>query len=56
MYENNQYQSEGGNDQMNKAQDNERVPFSLFHAAVEREKEQDEKQPVVKSDAKEGDE
>lgn len=44
---------------MNKDHDQnseERVPFSLFHAAIEREKEQDEKQPVVKSDAKEGDE
>lgn len=34
---------------MNKGQDfkkDERVPFSLFHAAVEREKKQQEKQPV----------
>lgn len=26
-----------------------RVPFSLFHAAVEREKEETEKQPVANS-------
>lgn len=40
---------------MNKNHDlnsNERVPFSLFHAAVEREKEETEKQPVIKSDEK----
>lgn len=31
----------------------ERVPFSLFHAAVEREKEQQKKQPVQKSNGQE---
>lgn len=37
-----------------KPKSDERVPFSLFHAAVEREKEQQEKQPVKeKSDKKE---
>lgn len=30
-----------------------RVPFSLFHAAVEREKEQEENQPVNNTDEKE---
>ena len=38
---------------MNKKHDlnsEERVPFSLFHAAIEREKEETEKQPVKKSD------
>lgn len=35
---------------MNKGQgpkSDDRVPFSLFHAAVEREKEETEKQPVA---------
>lgn len=44
---------------MNKDHDpkaNERVPFSLFHAAVEREKEQEEKQSVIKTEREEGDE
>ena len=38
---------------MNKNNDQkseERVAFSLFHAAVEREKEQTENEPVKKSD------
>lgn len=40
---------------MNKDHDlktDKRVPFSLFHAAVERDKEQQEKQPVKKSHEK----
>lgn len=44
---------------MNKDHDqksNERVPFSLFHAAIEREKEQEVKQSVIETEKEEGDE